>query len=123
LWFILKMFHRKNLGFWRLIGTSLFSYFSIIMSAIILSFISSLIIISGNINKIDNNIFGLSIWISLSFSIIIGIISGTLCIRKLIKESWGYSLLISFLVIALTIATFYLIMWSPIGSFIIPPEQ
>ena len=41
LWFILKMFHRKNLGFWRLIGTSLFSYFSIIMSAIILSFITA----------------------------------------------------------------------------------
>ena len=122
LWFILKMFHRNNIGFWRLIGTSLFSYFFIIISGIFLTFLFSPMMMTSDINRIET-VFSYYYIILITFSGIMGIFAGTLCIRKLLKESWGYSLFIAFLVILLTSATFYLIQWSPVGNFILPRSE
>ena len=121
LWFILKMFHIKNLNLWKILGTSFFSYSVIIISVIFLSSIFSLLMITTYINRVEN----ISIYykiILIIFSSIMSIFTGAICIRKLIKESWGYSILVSFLVLLLLAATFFLIIQSPIGSFIIPPE-
>ena len=115
LWFILKMFHNKNISFFKTFSVSLISYISIVVFGFLITLTYSIFTIPyKNFSQSGFFLYTASL---LSLCSLSSIVFGTVLIRKLFKESFSYSLLISILVLLLTIATFVLVLWYPTGGF------